>query len=519
MHHKLTPIFFIVLFVQVSSSFGWEYIFRDRGDNREDQLGTVIEGIGDQNQDGYDDILVQVGRTQEWCIYYGGDPMDTIPDWSVHAYSGGNNLGDLNGDEIPEFYIKYDTRDDDGNRVLTYSIFYGGDEDTIPDLILPERGTMNMGGDVNGDGYNDIWQVWSGYNHPESLFGRILLYLGDDDGLDTIPDFEMIGDWNHAHFGENFTSGGDLNGDGYYDFCCTSMINEEPYNDRILHIYFGGEEIDTSWGIHHDLRDSIGDYSLSSSFRMVNDLNGDGIDELILKITEHRGSIVIFGKDDFTLEPDLILNPGNVLGGYKPVSTGDVNNDGYNDILCIDPAAIYNFGKVNLFLGARWMDGDYVLQVTGSVDNELIPLGNGECRTGCGDVNGDGINDIMFSACGHSGQRYNMGEVYIIGGSDEWQTGVEEDEYDYDHPADFNITGVFPNPFNDKVVINYDIKHSGDMFLGVYDIKGRLIGTLENKFVVKGSHRLTWDSPATGIYFVVLDMGGERMVKKVVSLK
>ena len=77
----------------------------------------------------------------------------------------------------------------------------------------------------------------------------------------------------------------------------------------------------------------------------------------------------------------------------------------------------------------------------------------------------------------------------------------------------------YPNPFNDRLIISYDIKHSGNMFLGVYDIEGRLVGTLENKFVIKGSHRLTWDSPATGIYFVVLDMGGEKMVKKVICVK
>jgi len=47
--------------VFITPALGWEYIFRDRSDTEDEAFGKYIEGIRDQNQDGYDDILVMVG--------------------------------------------------------------------------------------------------------------------------------------------------------------------------------------------------------------------------------------------------------------------------------------------------------------------------------------------------------------------------------------------------------------------------------------------------------------------------
>jgi len=510
-----------ILFCFTSIAFCWEYIFRDRGDNREDQLGTVIEGIGDQNEDGFDDILVQMGRTQEWRIYYGGDPMDTIPDWSspsdssIYYSDGGLNLGDLNGDNIPEFYMSYYSRDEDNNRHEEWIIYFGGDEDTLAEMIMPEMGIIYEGGDVNGDGFNDIWQVSASYNHPEAdRAGRIQLFLGSEEGPDTIPDFEIIGERFRESLGAEFSSGGDLNGDGYDDFCYTTNIDIEnrEWEDKILHIYFGGEEIDTSAGIHHDMRDSIGEYKARPNPEIINDLNGDGIDELVFSISDHRGSFVIFGRENYRLEPDVHLLPGNGLGGYHPISLGDVNGDDFNDLLCRDPWGVMNLGKINLFLGGAWMNGDYVFQLTGWDEEVLVPLGRGRCRQGCGDVNGDGFNDIMFSAYG----RYNGGEVYIIGGSDEWQTKVEDDLFPDSYKL---ILHASPNPFNNQVTISYQVPVSGQVRLSVYDVQGRLVEQLTNLDRSRGEYTTAWNCSNSGIYLLLMQAGNKQVVKKVVCIK
>ena len=112
-------VFIISLSIPLESH-AWEFIHRNRGDQRDDNFGYYIEGIGDQNSDGYDDILVYHRRLQEFQMFYGGDPMDTLVDWSVHGLWGGENVGDLNNDSIPEFFIFQRIEEGEYN----YSIFF-----------------------------------------------------------------------------------------------------------------------------------------------------------------------------------------------------------------------------------------------------------------------------------------------------------------------------------------------------------------------------------------------------------
>ena len=507
------------LLLTIASSspvYAWRYIFRDTGDSLNDSQGEVIEGVGDQNGDGYDDILVKVGRLREFRIYHGGERMDTIPDWSIHAFSGGTNIGDVNNDGIPDMFFMLFETDDEGHKLET--IFYGGEADTLPDLILQFNSYAHKGGDVNGDGYDDVFQVWSGYNHPNpQWFGRIFLYLGSEDGLDTIPDHQWLGEWDREMLGSSFTSGGDLNGDGYDDFCCSSKI-EGDESEYMLHIYFGGEDLDNLEVIHHDCRNNIGRYPSSTGIDIVEDLNNDSCDELKMFTQGYDGTLIFFGRENFQLTDPYYL----IIGG-NPVSLGDVNGDGFNDLLLKSSNACGQLGRITVYLGGRWVYNYPVLEVTGWEEDLITPIGRGECRTGCGDVNGDGFNDVMFAANGQTnGTDNSRGEVYIIGGNNRWVADVKQEPDAGLQPEGIEITEIYPNPFNDALNIEIEVYHPVDLNIDICTLAGTTVAHFSYNDLTVGSYSFNWnaDGIPSGIYLVSADDGqGHRHAVKAVRVR
>jgi len=59
--------------------------------------------------------------------------------------------------------------------------------------------------------------------------------------------------------------------------------------------------------------------------------------------------------------------------------------------------------------------------------------------------------------------------------------------------SDDVVLTAFPNPFNEKVTLDYMIPASGLAKLAIYDINGRLVKTLFNASVQKGKYRMDWD--------------------------
>jgi hypothetical protein len=151
-------------------------------------------------------------------IYFGGAPMDTIPDLIFEEYASqgmGGGVGDVNADGYPDFCIRMHFPDSTYSRDAVY--FGGPDVDNIPDVLLVDRlGVSNasaygMGsGDFNGDGISDIISVSGDWT-----YGRIVeIYLGGP-WFNPVPD-ALIPAWDYytiTGLGEAVASG-DVNGDG-----------------------------------------------------------------------------------------------------------------------------------------------------------------------------------------------------------------------------------------------------------------------------------------------------------------
>ena len=84
------------------------------------------------------------------------------------------------------------------------------------------------------------------------------------------------------------------------------------------------------------------------------------------------------------------------------------------------------------------------------------------------------------------------------------------------------LLNAFPNPFNQQLVISFELPAASAVDLKVYDVSGREIATLDTRHSTHGTNTVVWDAEgaASGVYFVRLMVDGRwQMAKKVVLMK
>ena len=112
--------------------------------------------------------------------------------------------------------------------------------------------------------------------------------------------------------------------------------------------------------------------------------------------------------------------------------------------------------------------------------------------------------------------------VWLIGGG---LTPVEEETPEL-LPTALALRGNYPNPFNPKTSIRFDLPTPGAVELSVYDVKGRLVTTLVDGDMLAGSHEVVWQGRdaqgapvSSGVYFARVIAGGDAVSKKMLLLK
>ena len=88
-------------------------------------------------------------------------------------------------------------------------------------------------------------------------------------------------------------------------------------------------------------------------------------------------------------------------------------------------------------------------------------------------------------------------------------------------PENFTLHPVYPNPFNPKATISFDIPEVSNVLLNVYNVQGALVEKLITKTIKPGSHRYTWE-PTTlpsGVYFMKLTIASQTFTQKVTYIK
>jgi hypothetical protein len=165
-------------------------------------FGQTIVSLGDLNKDGYDDFAV-AGQASGACIFYGGNPLDTVPVTLQESGDRIANIGDINHDGWNDIGVGFP--DWDFGRGFAY-IYYGSRMlDTVPDLLFPWEeaypfsGTqfgysVGSAGDFDGDGIDDV--AISAFEGSGSLDpGYVYIYAGSDtlpSDADEVEDDEQL---------------------------------------------------------------------------------------------------------------------------------------------------------------------------------------------------------------------------------------------------------------------------------------------------------------------------------------
>ena len=485
---------FILVVVEVcyGGDLNLELIATMTGENDGDWFGRRVAGLGDINNDGYDDVAVNgAGKVY---IFFGSSGFDSIADMILDdgiAHSNfGNGIacaGDVNGDSISDFMIGACGYNSSSGRVYLY--FGGTQFDTIPDLIFEESvgpsgffgAHVASAGDVNKDGFDDV--IASSANAR-----KVYLYLGGEN-MDTVADAVFS---EGEGFGGSVSSAGDVNGDGYDDIIVGSTYHS--------YLFLGGEQIDTT----ADLVFSEGQDVTSGDF------NADGFSDVF---TSLQG--IYFGgiNMDTTVDVHILLGKG---------ASGYFNNDVYCDLLIGNGSSFGSLGSAWVLLGGNPMDSISDWGVRGEYGGEL-----GASVASAGDVNGDSIEDVIIGEPCYP-FHHNIGRAYVYKG--DTLPDVVEWNQPYQLPREFELEQNFPNPFNSTTAIPYTLSavrgRPSAVTLKVYNLLGKEVRTLVDKRQRGGYYMVTWEGDddngrelSSGIYLYQLRCGSYSATRKLLYLK
>jgi Ca2+-binding RTX toxin-like protein len=385
-------------------------------------------------------------------------------------------LGDVDGDKETDVYIMLD-----GLHLLGVDDFTEGslvvpahrssmivDDYRYSDLARDQTGWAVAGGDINDDGYADV--VFGAYG-MSSGNGKVFVLYGDADGLSSVVHLrdlspsegsELWGASGGDSLGFSVDAGGDFNGDGIADvlagapgwFIKNGMVTPSPDHAYILFGSAAGlpehvdvEDFSASQGValHGTGKNDMTGYSIA----FVGDLNGDGLDDVIVGAPQDSNTAnragnayVVFGSQNGPASLELTQLSGTdgfrIHGtgvkdyiGRSVSSAGDVNGDGFGDLLITsadstrpNTTAYVIFGHAGTFskdLDLSALNGSSGFAVTGLPGGAFNTSGTtdiiGFNASSAGDINGDGYDDLILGSSGvFSGSSSSAGVAYVVFG-------------------------------------------------------------------------------------------------------
>ncbi|MBK9334389.1 MAG: FG-GAP repeat protein [Ignavibacteria bacterium] len=132
---------------------------------------------------------------------------------------------------------------------------------------------------MNGDGYSDVIIGAIGYGNGQGNEGRIYVYFGSGNGLSLVANWTSESNVSDAIFGWSVSTAGDVNGDGYSDFIASYIGFMQPQGKVfVFHGSAEGLSDSANWTAECNQASAHFGHSVSSA----GDLNSDGYSDVII---------------------------------------------------------------------------------------------------------------------------------------------------------------------------------------------------------------------------------------------
>lgn len=404
-------------------------------DQADAEMGAAVSTAGDVNGDGFADVIVGApgyddGETDEGRVYvfHGGpEGLDAVAAWTAESDQDNfvaaprfgaavSTAGDVNGDGYDDVVVgalNYTNGLDGEGRIFVYHGGPAGLEavaawTTEVDQEWAELGwSVAAAGDVNGDGFGDVIVSARNFSNVQLYEGRALVFHGSAAGLEAVAAWTAESNLGSAHFGQAVAGAGDVDADGFDDVV---VIEEEgAFGVYVFHGSDAGLEALPRW------TGSAGGSGWSVS--SAGDVNGDGFDDIIGGGAD--GAFVYHGSEN-GLEDEAAWTArseqGGIYFGWSVSTAGDVNGDGFDDVV-VGEYEVSNpellEGRVVLYQGSASGLGAAAAWSIES-DHDSAQLGWSVAKAG--DVNGDGFGDVVLGAPFFTNVEGNEGRAFVYMG-------------------------------------------------------------------------------------------------------
>lgn len=333
--------------------------------------------------------------------------------------------------------------------------------------------SLSAAGDVNGDGYADAIVGAFFFDNIYQNEGAAFLYPGSATGLATTPIATITGNQTNAELGLGIASVADVNADGYDDVIIAAPLYDNGHtNEGAVFLYLGSPTgLATTPAAQWEGNQQSARFG--NSIASAGDINGDGYNDIIIGANQYdqgqtnEGAAFIYLGSPAGLSP----TPATILESNQPdaafgtivASAGDINADGYADIIVGAP----HYSQDHTKEGAAWIYHGSPTGLTLSVmlQADQAAAAFGSTVASAGDVNNDTFADILIGAPGYDHGETDEGAAFLYLGGPTGLTQTPAFIHESNQPA-----AAFATSLTSLADTNND--GYSDYLIGSYTING-----------------------------------------------